>query len=399
MVVSIFSEVDVALKSGKYQLALNMLHELSKDNLDNPQFLYRYGVIEERYGDLNRAGYLYLRLIKASPNVALPYLYSAYVFERLGQRDLAAILYSLADDIDGRALRLKVTDRVSEEVVLRSSSGKRFLSSYFRQQHQELTANFPKTMSDACWVQLWDKPIPFKDPLQKPHLFYLPHLAPKPVYDLSVETWARELCDGSHDIAGELQAYLQGERSNVEPYLDQNYISQPNFKDLAGSKNWGAIHLYQDGKLNEETAKYFKNTLKYLESAPLYGLDDSPFEVFFSLLKAGQSIPSHYGLSNHSLTVHLPLVNTDSAYLEVANKKYYWRQGELLAFDDSFVHAANNHGKEERIVLIFSIWNPSLESAETEAIQQIFSQRKVWLEQRYHSIEQALKNYNKGEVE
>lgn len=387
---TLFSEVDDAFSRGDNMAGLRLLRELSARYPKDPQVLYRHAVIEEQLGSLQVAGQLYLRLIQAAPNHAVSYLFAGYVFERLQQYDLAACCYSLADELDRKLLRLKKGDDVSRETALRSSCGRAFLSRYLRQQHQALCQNCPSSIAESCWVQLWDEPIPFQHPLQRPHVFYIPALAPQPVFDLNSQSWSQELCARSKIIKQELERYLQRHRTEVVPYLDQGYAENAGFSQLAGSTNWGAVHLYQDGKLNEDTAQHFSETLESLETAPLYGLDHRPFEVFFSLLKPGQTIPPHYGLSNHSLTVHLPLLLSEQSYLEVAQQQFQWRIGELLAFDDSFIHAAANNGKNERVVLIFSIWHPGLNQSEQTAIQQLFLQRKTWLEQRYQHLKAAL---------
>lgn len=387
---SLFSEVDTAYNLGDHVRGLHLLRELSQAYPKDPQVLFRYAMAEEERGDLPSAGQLYLKLIKLAPHHPVPYLYAGYTFERLQQADLAASCYSLADDVDGTALKLHQGNGVSRDIALRSSCAKQFLCRYFRQQHQRLSTHSPQSIANACWVQLWDQPIDFQQPLQRPHFFYIPALKPQPVFDLNATPWSQKLCGATNLLVQELNNYLLHRRGEVVPYLDKSHASNTSFKPLAGSTNWGAIHLYQDGKLNQDTARYFPETLKALLTAPLYGLDQHPFEVFFSLLKPGQSIPPHYGLSNHSLTVHLPLILSPQAYLEVAQRRYPWRLGELLAFDDSFIHAAVNHGQQERVVLIFSIWNPGLDQSERAAIQQLFLQRKIWLEQRNQHIQAAL---------
>ena len=142
------------------------------------------------------------------------------------------------------------------------------------------------------------------------------------------------------------------------------------------------MDLFVEGTPNTEMNEYFPATLAALSNAPLYGLDDSPFEVFFSLLRPGQHIKPHYGLSNHSLTVHLPLIIPEQCWLRVGDEARKWEAGKLVAFDDTFIHEARNESEEERIVLIFSIWHPDLTKPEQQAIKRTFQSRQRWLEQR-----------------
>ena len=115
-------------------------------------------------------------------------------------------------------------------------------------------------------------------------------------------------------------------------------------------------------------------------------MGDNPFEVFFSLLKPGQHITPHFGQSNHSLTVHLPIIVPEGGYLTVAGQKVVWQKGKTIVFDDSFEHEAINPSNEDRVVLIFSIWHPELSKAEQQDILSSFSARATWLNNRYSAL-------------
>jgi len=154
------------------------------------------------------------------------------------------------------------------------------------------------------------------------------------------------------------------------------------FAELQGSLNWTAFDLYREGKLQSKVAQYFPVTLAALEQVPLYGMDSLPYEVFFSVLKPGQHIKPHFGLSNHSLTIHLPLIVPPGCSLTVAGQRRQWVPGRILAFDDSYIHEAINPSGEQRVVLIFSIWHPDLSKGECDAIQRSFTARARWLAAR-----------------
>jgi aspartyl/asparaginyl beta-hydroxylase (cupin superfamily) len=127
-------------------------------------------------------------------------------------------------------------------------------------------------------------------------------------------------------------------------------------------------------------------TVNLLKHAPLYQLNDNPYEVFFSLLKPGQHIKPHFGLSNHSLTVHLPIIVPGNGHLRVGEKKNEWQEGKLIVFDDSFEHEAINNAEDIRVVLIFSIWHPDLSEIEKQDIKSCFSARTQWLTSRSEYI-------------
>lgn len=104
--------------------------------------------------------------------------------------------------------------------------------------------------------------------------------------------------------------------------------------------------------------------------------------MFFSLLKAGQHIQPHFGQSNHSLTVHLPIIVPKGGYLTVANEIRAWQKGKVIIFDDSYIHEAINPSEEDRVVMIFSIWHPDLSIEEQRSILASFQARSQWLEAR-----------------
>ncbi len=185
------------------------------------------------------------------------------------------------------------------------------------------------------------------------------------------------------DIIGEFLEAQDALREHGRPYLGRGMQLGEEFSDLQGSLNWTALDLFRDGA-RQAAADAFPATLRALGEAPLYGLGEAPFEVFFSLLKPGRHIKPHYGLSNHSLTVHLPLVIPPGCALTVGGERREWRVGELLAFDDSYLHDAINGSEQQRVVLIFSIWHPQLSAPERAAIQRAFNARGAWLARRRH---------------
>ena len=82
------------------------------------------------------------------------------------------------------------------------------------------------------------------------------------------------------------------------------------------------------------------------------------------------------------LTVHLPIQVPDGCGLLVDGEVREPQEGEVLAFDDTWEHAAWNNSSEARVVLIFELWHPALTRLEREAIQATFSAREEWLKQR-----------------
>ena len=220
----------------------------------------------------------------------------------------------------------------------------------------------------------------FQNDKQRPHLFYIPNLSNS--FTPAAHAWLPELEQRSAEIADEFNRALPTIINSGRPYLSAETSDHAGFDALPGSLNWTALDLHKNGQACKDITRFFPRTLSMLERVPLYGLYEQPFEVFFSLLKAGQRINPHYGLSNHCLTVHLPIRVPENCHLMVDGAQLNWQQGNALVFDDTLLHAAENNSDHQRIVLIFSIWNPHLTKAERSAVQRTFQARTEWLEKR-----------------
>ena len=254
--------------------------------------------------------------------------------------------------------------------------------------HWQSVENSNKSIkiAKAVWPKTHLEKVKYLESRQRPHLFYIPNLSAQPIYDNNNFEWCMVVENAFEELTSEFSELFSLIDTMGEPYLDNSFKSR-GFELLAGSMNWSALSLFKDGMKNDRLAGLMPKTLAMLNKLPLYRIDENPFEVFFSLLKAGQHITPHFGQSNHSLTVHLPIVVPKGGYLTVANQKRYWQKGNPIVFDDSFEHEAINPSNEDRIVLIFSIWHPDLSIEEQQDILASFKTRKLWLESRNQYID------------
>ena len=93
----------------------------------------------------------------------------------------------------------------------------------------------------------------------------------------------------------------------------------------------------------------------------------------FSILQAGTHITAHYGPTNCRIRCHLPLFVPKGCLLCVNGERRKWKEGELLLFDDSFLHEAWHRGTDgERVVLMLDLWHPELTMVEREALAFVF---------------------------
>jgi len=385
------SAIDKAFSSGNQTLGLSLLRKQNMGATATAASWHRQAVVEEQIGDWNAAGEAHYYCYQSAPQMSSAYLYAAYWLEKSAKFDAAAAAYSLAQEANPNIFH---TNDSSKQNQMRAKCGKQLLTSWLSSQHRELLDVYASTprIKNSIWMQTHDKKIDFNQEGYAPNLFYIPNLECKPVYSDQQFKWAKKIKSATSIIKNELTYALQKKSAfnSVRPYLPKEFSTHTEMQALAGSKDWSALDLFRDGKENTELSALFPETLKLISSLPTYALESHPFEVFFSLLKPKQEIPPHFGESNHSLTVHLGIEVPDIGYLTVDQQPHNWVEGELIIFDDSYLHSAHNLSDKLRIVLIFSIWHPSLSLAEQETIKACFQKRREWMKSRVSKLEQLL---------
>lgn len=73
----------------------------------------------------------------------------------------------------------------------------------------------------------------------------------------------------------------------------------------------------------------------------------------FSRLHPNSSISSHRGYFGPFLRMHVGLIVPDGDVgIKVGDDTYYWKNGEVIVFDDRITHEAWNKTNDDRIVLL-----------------------------------------------
>src|SRR6185436_10838661 len=120
------------------------------------------------------------------------------------------------------------------------------------------------------------------------------------------------------------------------------------------NRDWRTLVLF-DGyeqrttRRIEETCGKFPATTRYLEAIP--GL----LSAGFSRLGPGALIRPHRGCDPCVLRVHLGLHVPKGSGISVRGQVRRWEEGELLAFDDTYLHEAWNLGARPRTILLLDI--------------------------------------------
>ena len=84
------------------------------------------------------------------------------------------------------------------------------------------------------------------------------------------------------------------------------------------------------------------------------------FQVCFSILDPGKSVPPHCGPYYGYLRYHLPLIvpENNPPTLVVNGEPHTWREGESILFDDTLSHEVLNTSDGLRVVLIVDVPRP-----------------------------------------
>ncbi|WP_157976720.1 aspartyl/asparaginyl beta-hydroxylase domain-containing protein [Parahaliea mediterranea] len=208
--------------------------------------------------------------------------------------------------------------------------------------------------------------------LQQPTRYYFPGLPQRYFYEREEFAWVAALEAQTDVIRGELLALMQ-EAGHFSPYLEgDGHGPQLNDRSNVGNMEWSAHYLWRNGAPVADNLARCPRTAAALEAVPMPMVAGQTPSALFSRLAPGAVIPPHHGVLNTRLICHLPLiVPQDCGQLRVGNEARQWREGELLIFDDSMEHEANNPSQRDRVVLLFDIWRPELSEEERHWVSEL----------------------------
>ncbi len=335
-----------------------------------------------------------LRAFLGRPRDARLGLYTGEALHREGHIEAAVAVWTLADEVDPRIRQLKDAPDAPDDARAASACAdtaiREHLSELHRRSIDRLAASTGADLDRvrrAVWPLTHHGRFEFCTPLQQPVVFYMPDLPALPVTPTDRLPWVGELETMWPGIRAEYERAVE-RRIAMRPYVPAS-TRDSRWTALRGRLDWSAIHLYKDAQRTTHTPD-FPVTLAALEEVDLVRVDDTPMEVFFSRLTPGAHIPPHFGLTNTRLTVHLPLIVPENCEIRVGSETHRWREGEIVAFDDSFEHEAWNRAASDRVVLIFESHHPDLSAPERVAIEHAYGARQQWLQDRRNLLETLL---------
>lgn len=205
------------------------------------------------------------------------------------------------------------------------------------------------------------------------HGFFYPFLPVEKFFDRGHFPWLDRLEAATQAIREELQAILASADPDLVPYIDMPPGTPRNlWSQLDRSPDWSALHLWRDGERIDAVCERAPRTAELVQSLPLAQIPGRAPAVFFSILKAGKTIPPHTGVTNIRTIIHLPLIVPEDCGFRVGSETRLWREGEAFAFDDTIEHEAWNRSDQDRAVLILDCWNPHLSEDEQAIILNLF---------------------------
>jgi aspartate beta-hydroxylase len=211
-------------------------------------------------------------------------------------------------------------------------------------------------------------------PTQQPKVIYVPGLSTSGFVEPSTVALARDLAAAYTDIRGEFESALAMQDPH-EPFMgrlpketEQHYVSG------GAGASWDAIFFDRHGRRHEQTHRRYPLTSAVLDRADRCRIEHQSPETCFSILQPRTRIEPHYGVTNARLVVHLPLRVPEGCYLELVGVgRHHWREGEVFAFDDTFLHAAENPTDQVRGILLTDAWHPELTTVERAAFTTLIT--------------------------
>ena len=278
------------------------------------------------------------------------------------------------------------------QAIARVRAGRRelFLEAFqdLRVQHG---SDALKRMDRALAAYLKELDIAPPDAQQRPTFFYFPGLPDLPYHDPALQPWAGKLREAFPAIRAEALSVLHESQRALPDFIQ---VKSPSAQGkylggAAANPTWQAYFFYRHGKRYDDNHARCPSTSSALESLDLCRIAEQAPEICFSVLRPQTLIKPHRGVTNTRLVMHLPLLVPPHCALNVVDRGIHeWREGELVMFDDTFLHEAWNRSDTTRVILLMDCWNPHLTAVERLACRQ-FIERVSSLKPAGAQIEDA----------
>jgi len=132
---------------------------------------------------------------------------------------------------------------------------------------------------------------------------------------------------------------------------------------------WKRFYLSWYGQPHASALARCPKTVALLQSIP------DVKAAMFAALPPGAKLGRHRDPYAGSLRYHLGLVtpNSDGCFIEVDGERRSWRDGQVLMFDETFIHQARNDTDRNRLILFCDVRRP-LNNSLAKAVDWLFRQ-------------------------
>lgn len=383
-----------AYRRGDYAMAAGYTQRYLALDPDNTDALRGLGQMLEHLGRPREALGCFARVLALAPRDPRSLLFLGVELAELGERIAAISAASLIESGLRQILAAGQDAPALANFKERATRLSSLLAEYRREIIDRAVGSAGHATADADRDRVaravWrPEAADFGGDRRRPNYFYVPGLPDRPWFDPDEFSWARGLAACTDELAAEVSAELDLDR-DLDAYVDAHLGQVSTWRNLAGRTDWGSLHFFNAGRCNQQALDRFPGIAAVLDELPLAQMGGTPIEALLSVLKPRTEIPPHAGMFNHRLTVHLPLIVPSGCGVEVAGETRDTKTGKLLIFDDSYMHRAWNTSDRPRIVLIFEILNPLLDSEEHKAIARMTEEMLAFETERKRTIEDAI---------
>lgn len=141
--------------------------------------------------------------------------------------------------------------------------------------------------------------------------------------------------------------------------IKNDYIKTSNTYNDVGfnsffKKGWKRFYIKWYGDYHPSAKEVCPKTIELLEKTT------SVKAALFALLPPGGKLVRHRDPFAGSLRYHLGLItpNSDKCRIYVDGQQYYWKDGEDVVFDETYIHYAINESDTNRVILFCDIERP-----------------------------------------
>ena len=198
----------------------------------------------------------------------------------------------------------------------------------------------------------------FTHPHQQPP-YFVPGIPSQRYYDKRQFEWTADLEAAFPALQEEVLTLLGRQKDQFGTFTTEFGNAMPG---------WNTLIFYVNGRRQEAAFEAAPRSGGVAESLLKYEEGEL---TMYSSLNPQSRIPPHVGPLNGILRCHLPILVPDGCGLRVGGQDVTWTEGEILVFDDSFVHEVWNHSDDVRIVLFFNAWHPCLSADERTALAEL----------------------------